>query len=286
MLAVQLLASGIAIGALYSVTAVGFALIFGTTRIFHIAHGATFLVAAYLFLWGEKYSVVLGILLAIVGALAFGYLINQFIYLPIQKTRNSFFTLFVASFGMLIVVQNLISIVAGSDVNLLKGPLSRPVPIGPIQIPLSEVIGLGVVVVALLGLGLFLQRTTTGSRIRAMADDVELIRAVGLNARRYATITFLLGSVMVVPAAILTSYQVGITPSSGLSIATVSLVSAIAGGVGSLPGAAIGALILGVAESLSTLWLPAEWQDAVAYGVLLVLLVILPSGLVARSRTA
>lgn len=286
MLALQLLASGIAIGALYSVTAVGFALIFGATRIFHIAHGATFMVAAYCYLWGQQYSVVLGIGLSIAGALAFGYIVNQLVYVPIQKTRNSFFTLFVASFGMLIITQNLISIIAGSDVNLLSGPLSRPVSFGPLQIPLSEVIGLGVTVVALLLLGLFLQRTVTGSRIRAMADDVELVRTVGLNARRYATITFLLGSVLVVPAAILTSYQQGITPSTGLSVATIALVSAIAGGVGSLPGAAVGALILGVAQSLTTFFLPAEWQDAVAYGVLLLLLVVKPNGLVGKTRSA
>ncbi len=286
MLTVQMLAVGIAIGALYSLNAVGFALIFGTTRVFHIAHGATYLVAAYLYVWAVRYSVPVGVLVAAAGAVLFGYLTNLVVYRPIRRSRNSFFTLFVASFGILIVVQNAISIIAGSDVRLLSGGIVRPVSFGGVQVPRSELLGLAVAVLALLALRAFLNRTPTGIGIRAMADDAELVGLVGLDGRRYANTTFLLGSLLVVPAAILTTYVQGVTPSSGLSVATVALVSAIAGGVGSLPGAAVGALVLGVAESLATLKFSAEWQDAVAYAVLLLLLVFRPSGLLSRMRAA
>jgi branched-chain amino acid transport system permease protein len=286
MLALQLLVSGIAIGSLYSLTAVGFALIFGTTRIFHIAHGATFMVAAYCYVWGQRYSFVVGILAALVGALIFGYLVYRFIYTTIQKTRNSFFTLFVASFGIVIVAQNAISLIAGSDTKLLSGSISNPANIGAIQIPWALIIGFIVSAVALLGLREFLRRTVAGAQIRALADDAELVRMVGLNARRYSTLTILIGSALVVPAALLTTYQQGVSPTTGISIATVALVSAIAGGVGSLPGAAVGAMIFGIAEQITTLWLPAQWSDAIAYGALLVLLVAFPSGLVGKLRTA
>jgi branched-chain amino acid transport system permease protein len=286
VLTVQLLAVGIAVGALYSLASVGFALIFGTTRVFHIAHGATYLVAAYLYVWGVHVSVLVGVLASAVGAVLFGWLTDVLVYRPIQRARNSFFTLFVASFGILIVVQNAVSVIAGSDPQQLTGAITVPVDFGSVQLPRSELTGLGVAVVALLALRLFLNRSNTGIGIRAMADDAELVGLVGLDRRRYSTTAFALGSLLVVPAAILTTYVQGVTPASGLSIATVALVAAIAGGVGSLPGAAVGALILGVVESLATLKLSAEWQDAVAYGVLLLLLVFRPSGLLSKVRAA
>ncbi|MCU1614383.1 MAG: Branched-chain amino acid transport system permease protein [Frankiales bacterium] len=281
MLALQLLVNGIAVGALYALAAVGVALIFWTTRVFHIAHGATYLIAAYTFVSLHGNSVLLALVGSTLAAAVFGWGMNKFVYRPIQRSRESFFTLFVASFGTLIIVANVISLWAGSGPKALPPPFGR-VQIGFLQVTWVAIIAIVVAVVFLLGLQFFLEKTETGVGLRAMADDVELVDLLGLNRRRYATVALILGSVLVVPAAILTTYVQGLTPQAGLRIATIALIVSIAGGVGSLAGAVVSAILLGVVENVSTLYVNASWGTAVGFSVLLAILVFRPSGVIPR----
>lgn len=282
MVGLQLAVNGVAVGALYALSAVGLALIFWTTRVFHIAHGATYLIAAYAYVQLLQTSLVLALAVSVLSAGLFGYAMNKFVYRPIQRSRQSFFTLFVASFATLIVVANALSLLAGSGVKTLPS-LSKPVTLGFVQIPLASVIGLVLSIALLLLLRAFLEKSKTGVGLRAMADNVELVDLLGLNRRRYATVAFVLGSALVVPAAILTTYTQGLTPTFGLRIATLALVVSIAGGVGSLSGAVVGAILLGVVENLATLVVSATWAEAVGFSVLLVILVFRPSGIIPRS---
>lgn len=282
MLAVQLLVNGLALGALYALAAVGLSLIFWSTRVFHIAHGGTYVLAAYVYIGLlETTGVVVAVLGCLAAAVAFGFLINRVVYRPIQRSRDSFFTLFVASFGCLIVVGNLITIAWGSNVKTLD-PISRPVSVGSVQAPSAAVIGLFVAIAFLVLLQLFLTRSETGVGLRAMADDAGLVDTLGLNRRRLGSTAFVIGSAMVVPAAILTTYVQGVQPSSGLKIATIGLIVSIAGGVGSLSGAVVGGVLLGVVENLSILWVSPLWAEAVGFSVLLMILVFRPSGIIPR----
>src|SRR5205807_7686557 len=134
MLLVQLLINGIQVGALYALTAAGFSLIFGATRIFHFAHGAAFAIAAYLFY--ELYAVaaagwLIAAIVAAVAAVLFGIAMDRFVYAPIQRHEGSFFTVFVASFGAAIVVQNLIGTVFGRGFVTVSTPLSRSIELFP-----------------------------------------------------------------------------------------------------------------------------------------------------------
>jgi branched-chain amino acid transport system permease protein len=285
VLALQLLINGIAVGALYALAAVGVALIFWTTRVFHIAHGATYLIAAFTYVALYETSVPLAVAASVLSAAVFGWGLNRFVYRPIQRSRESFFTLFVASFGVLIVAANVISLWAGSGPKSLPTLFGR-VEIGFLQITWVSIIAIVVAVVFLLGLQFFLEKTETGVGLRAMADDVELVELLGLKRRRYAAVAFILGSVLVVPAAILTTYVQGITPQTGLKIATIALIVSIAGGVGSLAGAVVGAVLLGVVENVSTLWVNASWGEAVGFTVLLAILVFRPSGIIPRTSAA
>lgn len=282
MLALQLLINGIAVGALYALAAVGVALIFWSTRVFHIAHGATYLIAAYTYVALYETSMPLALVASVLGAAVFGWGVNKFVYRPIQRARESFFTLFVASFGVLIVVANAISLWAGSGPKSLPALFGR-LHIGFLQITWVSIIAIVVAVIFLFGLQFFLEKSETGVGLRAMADNVELVDLLGLNRRRYAAVAFILGSVLVVPAAILTTYVQGLTPQMGLKIATIALIVSIAGGVGSLAGAVVGAILLGVVENVSTLWVNASWGEAVGFSVLLAILVFRPSGIIPRT---
>ena len=282
MLALQLAINGLALGALYALAAVGVALIFWTTRVFHIAHGGTYLIAAYSFVALYERSVILALVVSLLAAAAFGWGLNKFIYRPIQRSRESFFTLFVASFGVLIIVTNVAAIWAGSGAKQLESPFGR-FEVGFVQISWVSVIALVTTAILLVGLNFFLEKTETGVGLRAMADNVELVDLLGLNRRRYAAVAFVLGSVLVVPAAILTTYLQGLTPQFGLRIATIALIVSIAGGVGSLAGAVVGSILLGLVDNLATLYVNATWAAAIGFVVLLAILVFRPSGIIPRS---
>lgn len=289
MLLLQLIVNGLQVGALYALIAAGFSLIFGSTRIFHFAHGATFTIAAYIFY--DLYAVagahwLLAVLAATVGAILFGVLLDRFIYAPIQRHEGSFFTVFVASLGAGIVVQNVIGMVFGRGFVSVTTPLSRSIEIVPglYVAPLSGLaIVCGIVFFGLLQW--FLQRTHIGMALRALSENPELIKVYGLSPRRLSTIVFALGSVLVIPGAVITSASSGLNPAMAHHVMLISLAATIVGGVGSLRGAACAGLLLGMTENLALMYLGPQWSEAVTFIVLFLFIMFRPSGFFGRAIT-
>ena len=289
MLLLQLLINGIQVGALYALTAAGFSLIFGSTRIFHFAHGAAFAIAAYLFYYllavaGTGW--IIAALVAAAAAVAFGIAMDRLVYAPIQRHEGSFFTVFVASFGVAIVVQNLIGMVFGRGFVTVSTPLSRSIEIAS-GLYVSPLSGIAIVCAVLffLGLQLFLTRTHVGIALRALAENPELVRAYGMSPRRLSTYAFALGSLLVVPSALLTSASSGLNPAVGSDVMLISLAATIVGGVGSLRGAACAGLLLGLGQNLALWRLESQWSEAVTFVVLFLFILFRPSGFFGRAVT-
>ena len=287
MLFLQLLINGLQVGALYALIAVGFSLIFGATKIFHFAHGATFTIAAYIFYY--LYSVqelhwVLAAAGATLGAVTFGVMLDKWVYAPIQRHEGSFFTIFVASLGCGIIVQNLVGIIFGRGFVSVTTPLSQSVEVfsGLYVSPLS---GIAIVcaIVFFVILQTFLMKTHIGMALRALSENPELIRVYGLSPRRLSTIVFALGSLLVVPAAILSSASSGLNPAIAHHIMLISLAATIVGGVGSLRGAAYAGLLLGMSENIALLYLGPQWSEAVTFIVLFLFIMFKPSGFFGRA---
>lgn len=287
MLLLQLLINGIQVGALYALIAVGFSLIFGSTRIFHFAHGSTFAIAAYVFYGAlslAHWPWPVAVLAATAAAVVFGVALNRFVYAPIQKHEGSFFTLFVASFGAGIVVQNLLGMAFGRSFVSIDTPLSRSIEIVP-GLFVSPLAGIAIVIAVafFFGLQLFLMRTHTGMAMRALADNPELVRAYGLSPRRLSNTAFALGSLLVVPAALLSAASSGLNPGIGHHAMLISLAATIVGGVGSLRGAAVAGLVLGLAENLALVHFEPQWSEAITFVVLFLFILFRPSGLFGRA---
>ena len=287
MLLLQLLINGLQLGAIYALTAVGFALIFGSTKVFHVAHGAAFTLAGYLFWWSItalKWHWTAGIVLAILVVVAFGMFMERWIYRPIQRHEGAFFTVFIASFGMQIIVQNLVGMVFGRGFETVTVELSRAVEIAP-GLFVAPIAGVAIVVAAVLftGLHFFLARTQAGTGLRALADNPDLVRIFGLEPARLAQVAFGLGSALVVPAAALTAVSQGINPGIGAHIMLISLAATIVGGIGSLKGAACGGMLLGLAESLAIWKLDPQWSEAVTFIILFVFIIFRPAGFLGRA---
>lgn len=282
MLFLQLLGSGIQTGVLYALTAAGFALIFGATRIFHVAHGATFAIAGYAF----YETVQLGVwwpwaaLVSLAAAILFGVAMALFIYRPIQRSEGSFFTVFVAAFGVSISVQSVIQYCFGRGSVTVSTPLTMAREILP-GLHLAPILAVSVGVAAALftGITLFLERRNAGLGLRALSENPGLLESFGLDSRRLTLLAFALGSALVVPAAILTTMSIGIQPASGHRVMLISLAATIVGGIGSLRGAALAGLTLGIIENLVITVVDTQWSEAVSFFVLFAFIMFRPSGL-------
>jgi branched-chain amino acid transport system permease protein len=286
MLLLQLMINGLQVGALYALTAVGFSLIFGSTKVFHFAHGSTFTIAAYVFYW--LYTIAnlhwtLATLAAAACAVAFGVFMDRCVYVPIKRHEGSYFTVFVASFGAAIIVQNAVGMAFGRSFISVSTPLSASLQLMPgLYVSPLSVIAIVCAVVFFVALQVFLMRTNVGVALRALSENPELVRVFGMNPRWLSTAVFALGSLLAVPAAVLTSASAGLNPAIGHHVMLISMAATIVGGVGSLRGAACAGLLLGMAENLALLWCPPQWTDAVSFIVLFFFIIFRPTGFFGR----
>jgi branched-chain amino acid transport system permease protein len=286
MLLLQLLINGLQLGAIYALTAVGFSLIFGSTKVFHVAHGSAFTIAGYIYWWLVSQGLVswpLAVLAATVAAVAFGLMMERCVYRPIQRHEASFFTVFIAAFGAQIVVQNLIGSIFGRGFETVTTTLSRSVEVLPdLFIAPVAIISIVVALVIFTALTLFLSRTHVGMAMRALSENPDLVRIFGLDPARIAQYAFAIGSAIVVPGAIFTAMTAGLNPAIGAHVMLISLAATIVGGIGSLRGAAYGGLLLGLAENLALWKLDPQWSEAVVFIVLFLFIIFRPAGFLGR----
>ena len=282
MLFAQLVVTGIQTGLLYALTAAGFALIFGATRIFHVAQGAAFALAGYAFVKADAAGIgwPLAAVLAVAVAVVFGLGMERLVYRPIQRHEASFFTVFVASFGVTIMVQSLIEELFGRSFVAISSPFTQAVEVLP-GLYLAPIfwVALATAVVLFAALAGFLRFTRAGIGLRALSESPELLRAYGLSASRLSALAFAIGSALCVPGAVLTAAITGLQPTVGAHVMLISLAATIVGGIGSVTGAALGGLLLGVAENLSVTLLNTQWSEAASFIVLFAFILLRPRGL-------
>lgn len=285
----QLVLNGLIAGSVYALIALGFGLIYGTTRFFHFAHGAIYTCGAY---FTYLFAAWLGLPLAVSIALAIlctsflGVLIELGIYRPLRRHDATSLVLLLASLGIFIVLQNVISLVFGDDTKMLRGGLVQEgleilgARITPIQLTIIAVSAALFIVSSLI-----LKYTKIGKAVRAVANDPELAQVSGIESDRVILFTFAVGSGLAAVAAILISFDVDMNPTMGFNALLMGVVAVIIGGVGSLPGAALGGLLLGLAQHLGVWPIGSQWQDAIAFVILLIFLLFRPSGFFGRKVT-
>ncbi|MEA2928526.1 MAG: branched-chain amino acid transport system permease protein [Hyphomicrobiales bacterium] len=283
MLLLQLLVDGLQLGAIYALMAVGFAVIFGATRVFHYAHGTSYVIVGYLFYYlAERLHLAWWAAAAAASAagVVFGVLLDRWMYRPIQRDEGSFFTVFVASFGIAVVAENVIVILFGASFVSISTPLTRANDIGGgIVISHLGILSMLIAVGLFTFLNWFLAKTDVGVALRALSENPELVRSFGLNPRKLSQYAFAIGSLLVAPAALVATCVTGLTPTAGHRVVLISIAASIIGGIGSLRGAGLGGLILGLAESLAVWKLSTGWSEAVAFVILFAFILARPSGL-------
>ncbi len=282
MLVIQIIIAGLQTGLLYALMGAGFSLIFGATRVFHAAHGATFVVSGYAFVTCLKLGLPLwiGALAAMLFAVAFGLLLNALVYRPIQRDRGSFFTVFVAAFGSVIVVQSAMEFFFGREPQTVGSSMTRSVEVLPhlFVAPIFPII-LVIAVISLGAVASFLRWTSVGLSLRALSDSPSLVEAFGLDPKKASNLAFGIGSALAAPPAILIAMTNGINPAAGAHVMLISLASTIVGGIGSLVGAVAGGILLGLAENGAIAVFDTQWSEAAGFVVLFAFIIIRPSGI-------
>ena len=287
----QLAVNGTVAGSVYALVALGFALIFTASRVFHFAHGGVYTFSAfagYTALVTFKLGLVAGFLAAILLAALIGVLINIFLYEPMKAGGVSPFVAMISSFGVLIIITHVTAIIWGSNpVVLSRGGQATIYRLGSIYTTDAQILIIGFAAALAIALFVFFRYTRLGVAIRAMGNDSELAEVVGMSAKRLRNISFLVGSVLVGVSAMLIGLNVGIIDfNMGMDIILMATVAMIIGGLGNVGAAACGGFVLGMIQNIAIWKIESKWQLALSFAILIIVLLFRPSGLFGEKRPA
>lgn len=276
--------NGLLLGGVYALMAQGMALVWGVMNVVNIAHGALIVLGSYLTLWAFQYwglDPIIAMPLSMVALFVFGYIIQRVLINRVVRAEI-FFTLLV-TFGLEILMMNVMAWGWTVDPRRVNPSYSfSGFSVGPLTIPLVRLVAFFVAIAITLLLFLFLQKTQTGRAIRATAQDLEAARLSGIPVVQIYGITYGIGAALAAAAGSLLGMLSSFTPYSGGPFTLKSFVICVLGGLGNAWGPLVGGLVLGVVEELSSRWLGSTYRDAVSFGLLVLILLVRPSGLLGR----
>lgn len=294
----QQLANGIAWGSIYALIALGYTMVYGILRLINFAHGDVYMVGAFAayflaralgigtVLHASPVMAAVVLLGSMIIAAALGVLIELLAYRPVRKSSR--LTALITAIGVSLFLENAGILVFGADPKFFPQVIApRTIHLaGGVLVTNHQIMVVLVSLVLMVALTLFIQRTRTGKAMRAVAFNRDAASLMGIPVDRIITITFAIGSALAAAAGFL----VGLTnpkiePLMGIMPGIKAFVAAVLGGIGSIPGAMIGGLLMGISEYMVVGYLSSTYRDAIAFVILIVVLLIKPSGLLGRNVT-
>ena len=279
---VQIILNTLASAGLIALVAVGFSVIYSTVRFFHFAHGAVFTVSGYAFFWlitSGHLSPWAGVPIAVAMGGILGVLTELAVYRPLRCHDASGLVFLLASLGMFIVLENLVILGFGEETRVMRGgSVAEGLHVLGGHVTLVQLYTIVSSAILCSSTAFLLRFTQVGRIIRAVANDAELAKCVGVDIDSIILLVFGVGSALAAIAAILMGYDVGLSPTMGFSVLLLGVVAAVVGGMGSVSGAVFGALLISAAQNFTAWCLPTQWQDAITFLILVVFLVLRPQG--------
>jgi branched-chain amino acid transport system permease protein len=281
---VQILADAVSVGSLYALTALGIGLIFGVMRLINFAHGELITFAAYTLLALSGLPPPVMLLGALSVAIVLALLTERAAFRPLRNADPS--TLLISSFAVSFFLQKLLILLVGSrlkGLNFLPG-LGRQVELSGVRLQLLQIVTVSVSVILLVGLTWFLRATRLGLQMRGAAEDFRMARVLGVRANRVIATAFALSGVLAATVSCLIVIQSGVVqPRMGLQLVIIAFVGTVIGGLGSLPGAALGGFIVGAGAILLQALLPPDmraFREAFVFIAVALVLLLRPQGLI------
>ena len=272
--------NGMAIGAVYVLIALGLTVVFGILGIAHFAHGSVAMFGGYLtFVFGERFGLSFfpAMALAMVGGALVGLLIERLAYRPVRDAPH--INAFIIALGLTMMIEGLNLLMFGADQVVIQTPYRGVYNIAGIAIAELRVLVILTAFVLVGVIGLLISRTKTGKSIRAVAQNRQAAVLMGVNVSSVSLVVFSISSALGVSAGALIGALLAIAPGVGEGLAVKGFAVLILGGLGSIPGAIVGGLTLGVSEAMAAGFISSAYKDVIAFLVMIVVLLFRPEGL-------
>jgi len=296
----QELVNGITTGALYALVALGFSMVYGVLKLLNFAHGDLYMVGAYigffviqLFGGAADLSIAVPLLLVIMFVVAAGLVgglgvaIERFAYRPLRDAPR--IAPLITAIGVSFFLESSALLLFGAQYRVYNTSefisLSSGIRIGSVTIDSVQILVLVLGLVLMIGLRMLVNRTRLGKQMRAVAADREAAEMLGINVNFVITATFLLGSALAGIAGVMGGLLFNtVTSTIGFIVGLKAFTAAVVGGIGSIPGAMLGGLVIGVAESMVTGYISSTYTNLIVFGLLIVVMLVRPSGLLGRAQ--
>ena len=282
------LINGLSLGSVYAIIALGYTMVYGIAKMLNFAHGDIIMIGSYI-----VYSTmsmagmhpVIAILIAMIGCMALGVVTERVAYRPLRGASSSLAVL-ITAIGVSYLLQNIALLVFGADPKSFTSVIDwKGITLfdGELQIRGTAIVTIAVGLLVLFGLQTFIHRTKSGQAMLAVAQDKGAATLCGIDVNKTIAVTFAIGSSLAAVAGVLLcSAYPTITPYIGAMPGIKAFVAAVFGGIGSVPGAMIGGLTLGVIEILSRTYISSQLADAIVFAILIVVLLVKPTGLLGK----
>ncbi len=294
----QTLINGLTLGSVYGLIALGYSMVYGILKLLNFAHGDIYMIGAYLgygvfiMLFTEAGAliptaliIVSMLVVAMVGAGVVSVAVERFAYRPLRYAPR--IAPLISALGVSFILQNTVQItVSPRPLSYGSGtliPRDASFDLGDLSVHASRLLVIGTTLVLMLALTYFVRQTRLGRAMRAVSIDLDAAAMMGININQVILVTFFLGAVLAGAAGVLVGIVfLSIRHTMGFLAGLKGFTAAVVGGIGSIPGAVAGGLLLGMAESFTSVYISATFKDAVAFIVLVIVLLLKPSGLMGR----
>lgn len=284
------LINGLCLGGIYALIALGYTMVYGIAKMLNFAHGDVIMVGAYMCFCSMTYlslPPIVSILIAMVVCTLLGVIVEVLAYRPLRKASS--LAVLITAIGVSYLLQNAALLIWGSA----PKTFSSVVPFGSVSlfngdliITGESIVTVAACVVIMICLTVFTKKSRMGKAMRAVSEDKDAAQLMGINVNKTIAITFAIGSALAAIAGVLLcSAYPALTPTTGSMPGIKAFTAAVFGGIGSIPGAMIGGVLLGVIEIFSKSYISSELADAIVFGVLIVVLLVKPTGLLGKKIT-
>ncbi len=282
----SILFDGLSLGAIYALIALGYTMVYGIAKMLNFAHGDIIMVGAYAVFLALMTSghIALAIVVSVIICVIMGVVVEKFAYKPLRGASP--LAVLITAIGVSYLLQSISQLVFGAEPKTVTMPSLGAVEMLGAKISVSSLVTLGIGAVIMAGLTVFVKKTRTGRAMVAVSEDKGAAMLMGINVNMIITITFAIGSALAAAASVFYLMQIpSVEPTLGSMPGIKAFTAAVIGGIGSIPGAMIGGVLLGVIEKVC-LSIPvlAPYTTAVEFGLLIVILLVRPIGLLGKKR--
>ena len=280
------LISGISLGSIYAIIALGYTMVYGIAKMLNFAHGDVIMVGAYVcFFAVSKYSLppVVGILLAVVVCTVLGIVIERLAYKPLRSAPS--LAVLITAIGVSYLLQNSALLIWKAAAKNYPPVISGSLKLfdGQLSIPYISALTIAVCVVIMIALTAFVDHSKMGKAMRACSEDKGAAQLMGIDVNTTISATFAIGSALAAIAGVLLcSFNGALMPTTGSMPGIKAFTAAVFGGIGSIPGAFLGGLLLGVIEALAKAYISTQLANSIVFAVLIVVLLVKPAGLLGK----